>query len=262
MKRVVKLVAGLFVLWLIVLVVLGLALEGRTRDRVVTRLEESLHAEGAVASSDLALVRGTLVIDGLSLERDDLIGKLAIDVGSIQCDLPALGWALVDGDCRELAISNAKLEVSSVALFKLQRPKRSPFHADSIVIDNATLTFAPSAFVPQLGAITIAIEHADAASTVFTTPLSWIFALRSLRATLMLPGDIVIKVGYAQGKLTASGAVFGTKPIEIPFEIPVAELHDDPKAELEKLAKLGSETAKRLVEQRAEDWLKSKLSAP
>ncbi|MGE0549438.1 MAG: hypothetical protein AB7O24_13430 [Kofleriaceae bacterium] len=262
MKRVAKLVAGLLLLWIIALVVLGIALEGRTRDRVVARLEESLHADGTVASSDLALVRGKLELDGLAIKRDDLIGRLSIDVGSIRCDLPILGWALVDGDCRELAISNAKLEVSSAALFKLERPKRAPLHADSIVIDNAVLTFAPSAFVPQLGAITIDIEHADAASTVFTTPLSWIFSLRSLRATLTLPGDIVIKLGYANGKLTASGGLLGAKPVELPIEIPVAGLYDDPKAELEKLVKLGTDTAKRLVEQRAEDWLKSKLSAP
>jgi hypothetical protein len=258
--RFARIVAGVVALWLVALVILGVALEGRTRHGVLDRLAESTQATATIDSGDLALVRGKLELDGLAIRRDDLAGKLSIDVANIRCDLPALGRALIDGRCRELAIHKARLDVSSGGLFKLKKPKRPPVRAERIVIDDAVLAFAPSAFVPELGAITITIEHAEAANTVFKTPLSWILALRSLRASLSLPAGLSIQLAYQDGVLTASSAMLGGQPIRLPVAIPVAELADDPQAELGRLIELARDVAKRLLLQRAQDWVDAQLA--
>jgi hypothetical protein len=127
------------------------------------------------------------------------------------------------------------------------------------VIDDARLELSPSAFVPGLGQVTIAIDHAEAGDTTFKTPLSFLFALRALRATVALPAGITLQLSYELGQLRIAGAIFGAVPIALPVTLPVADLTDDPEAEITKLVTLGKDLAERLVARRAEDWLKSKL---
>src|SRR3954466_3689926 len=86
----------------------GMALEGRTRRGIAARIAESLHADATIARGSLALVRGRLDLEALAVHRGDAVGHLAITVDDLRCDLPPLGLALVDGDCRELAISGAR----------------------------------------------------------------------------------------------------------------------------------------------------------
>src|SRR5262249_52760228 len=150
--------------------------------------------------ADLALVRGRLVLDNFAVRRDDAIGHLTIDVARIRCELLPMGLALVDSECRELAVKGTKLEVSTAALFKIKNPKRKPGRAEHVVIDDATLVFSPSAFVPDLGKIAIHIEHAESGPTTFRTPLSWLLNLEQLRATLDLPAGITVQLAYADGK--------------------------------------------------------------
>jgi hypothetical protein len=245
--------------WIIVLAVLGPVLAGRERQNIEARVGESLQATATVGTTDLGLVGGSLVLDRLAVRRDDAVGHLALDVDQVRCDLAPLGWALVDHDCRELAIDGMKLEVSTAALFQLRHPARQPIRARHVVIDNATLVFAPSAFVPSLGRVAITIEHAEAGETVFRTPLSWIFALETLRARIDLPANITLRLGYADGKLSAAGTLFGSAPVEVPFELPVAAMAADAQGEIELLVKAGEDVAERLVAKRAEDWLRAKL---
>jgi hypothetical protein len=245
--------------WIIVLAVLGPVLAGRERQNIETRVGDSLQATATVGTTDLGLVGGGLVLDRLAVRRDDAVGHLALDVDQVRCDLAPLGWALVDHDCRELAIDGMKLEVSTAALFQLRHPARQPIRARHVVIDNAALAFAPSAFVPSLGRVAITIEHAEAGETVFRTPLSWIFALETLRARIDLPANITLRLGYADGKLSAAGTLFGSAPVEVPFELPVAAMAADAQGEIELLVKAGEDVAERLVAKRAEDWLRAKL---
>lgn len=256
--RFLKVVLGAVLLWLVAMVVIGVVYGGRAGDRVATRVADSLVAEVTLESSTLALIRGHLVLDGLKVRKDDL-GVLKIDVDTIRCELPQLGIALVDRECRDLIVKGVRLDVSAAAVFQLKKPKRAPLRVRHVVIDDAVLTFAPSAFIPALGRIAIRIDHAEAGATTFKTPLSWIFSLTALEATLELPAGITVKLGYRDGKLTAAGGIFGATPVSLPFSIPIPDSADEAKEEIRKLVELGKQLAEELVARRARDWLDQKL---
>ena len=128
------------------------------------------------------------------------------------------------------------------------------------MIDDARLELSPSALLPNLGRVAIAIEHAEAGETTFKTPLSWLFAMRAMRATIELPAGITLQVAYDHGELRVAGGLFGATPIALPIALPVADLADDPRAEITKLIDFGKDVAERLVARKAEDWLKGKLA--
>jgi hypothetical protein len=259
-RRIIGCALAVVGLWLGGLVAAGLALEGRTRGGVADRIAESLQADAVIERGDLALVRGRLDLDGLAVRRDDAVGHLGITAAGLRCELPPLGVALIDRDCRELAATGVRLEVSAAALFKLPHPRRPPLHVGRVVIDDARLEFSPSAFVPDLGRIAIVIPRAEAGETTFKTPLSWLFALRELHATIELPAGLSLQLTYAHGELGAAGGVFGASSVVVPAALPVADPADDAQAEVARLVAFGKDVAERLVVQRAEDWLHTKLA--
>jgi hypothetical protein len=261
-RRIASYVGGLVAIWLVALLVLDAVLVGSTRAGIAERLGDSLQSQATIEDASLALVRGSLDLDGLAILRDDVIGHLSITTAGVRCELPPLGLALIDRDCRDLSVRGTRLEVSTAALFKLRRPKRPPLRARRVIIEDARLEFSPSAFLPSLGRVAIDIEHAESGPTMFKTPLSWIFALRELRATLDLPGGIAMRLAYDHGELRLSGGVFGATPIALPLALPVADAADDASAEVVKLVALGKDLAERLVMRKAEDWLRSKLPLP
>ena len=110
--------------------------------------------------------------------------------------------------------------------------------------------------------MTIQIAHAEAGDTVFKTPLSFLFALRSLHATIDLPAGGTLDITYDAGELRLAGSLFGAAPLSLPVALPVADRTDDASAEIAKLVAFGRTLGERLVAQRAADWLKSKLSLP
>jgi hypothetical protein len=258
-RRIVKFVLVALALWIAALVLIGVICGGTAGRRVAERIAESLQAEATVESSNLALVRGHLEIEKLAVRKDDL-GHLGIDVAEIRCELPPLGIALIDHECSDLHVQGVRFEVSSAAVFQFKRPKHRPVHVGQVVVDDAVLAFSPSAFLPSLGRIEIRIDHAESGATTFKTPLSWLFSLRELRATLDLPAGIRLQLGYQHGKLTAVGGLFGSTPVELPVTFPTADSGDDAHGEIKKLAEMGSDLAERLVARRAQDWIKSKLS--
>jgi hypothetical protein len=258
-RRLAKVAAGVFVGWLAVLFVLGFALGNRQERRTIERLAESQQARITIETSDLSLIRGRWTMDKLSARRDDVIGKLWLDVAGVRCELAPLGWALFDRDCSELAVTGVRMEVSSTAIFKVKRPKRKPIFADRVVIDDAQLVFMATAIAPTLGRIEIAIDRAESGPTLLRTPLSWLFTLRALTARLALPANITLHLTYQRGTLTVAGALFGSAPIELPLQLPVVTTARDAHEEMQQLVQLGKDVAQRVVAQRAEDWLKSKL---
>lgn len=259
MKRVAIVTACVVAGWLVALLVLDMVVEGREARTTSERLGESLQATATIADTDVALVRGHLDLSGLAIHRDDVVGHLAIDVADVRCELAPLGWALVDRDCRDLVVRGVRLEVSTAALFQIKNPKRKPIRADHVVIDDAELVFSPSAFAPSLGRIAIAIEHAEASDTVFRTPLSWLFSLEQLRARLELPAGIALRVDYAGGMLSVAGSLFGSTPVTLPVQLPVAAAAHDAHEEIAALVQWGKDLAEALVAKRAEDWLRAKL---
>jgi len=64
---------------------------------------------------------------------------------------------------------------------------------------------------------------------------------------------------FALSLLTAAGSLFGSSPVALPIELPVAGAAKDAHDEFQLLVQLGRQIAERLVAKRAEDWLKSKL---
>ena len=113
LRRVGLIAAGVIVLWLVALVILDAVLGGAQERHTAERVGESLQAVATIGATDLALVRGRLELEQLSVKRDDLVGHLAIDVAEVRCELAPLGLALVDRDCRELAIRGTRLDVST-----------------------------------------------------------------------------------------------------------------------------------------------------
>lgn len=257
--KIIGYVLGAFAVWVVALVIFGAAYGATAGKRVAQRIADSLVAEVTVESTDLALVRGRIELEGLKVRKDDL-GLLEIDVADVRCELPPLGLSLFDRECRELVVDQVRLEVTSAAVFQLKKPKRKPLRARRVELHDAVLTFSPSAFLPDLGKIEIKVDEVVAGPTTFKTPLSWMFSMEELRATLDLPAGIVVKLEYKHGVLTAAGGIFGSKPVELPISIPVADAADDAKAEIAKLVQLGRQIAERLVEKRAKDWIKSKLT--
>lgn len=258
-RRIAIVTAGLLAGWLVVLYVLGFALGSRQERITKQRLAESLHGSVTVADSDLALIRGRWQLGQLALRRDDMIGKLSLDVASVRCELGPLGWALVSRDCGELAVRGVRLEVSSTALFKQKRPRSKPIRAERVVLHDASLSILSTAVAPGLGRIDIAIEYAESGPTVLRTPLSWLLTLEQLRAKIAMAAGITVHVTYDRGVLTASGSLFGSAPVALPIELPVAQTAKDAAEEMHQLVELGKDLAQRLVAKRAQDWLESKL---
>lgn len=253
-----KIFGGVAALWLAALLVIGAVYGGRAKTNVAQRIGDSLQAQVTIEDATLGLVRGFLAFHALAVRKEDL-GHLAIDVDAIRCELPPLGWALVDGECRQLTIEGLRMDVSAAAVFRLQRPKRAPLHVRSVAIRDAVLVFAPSAFLPDLGRIAIRIARAEAGPTTFTTPLSFLFGLTALDATIELPAGITVKLGYANGLLTASGGIFGKVPVALAIALPIADAAGDAQAEIRQLVAFGRDLAERLVAKRAEDWLKHRI---
>lgn len=254
-KRILIATGVVLAVWIVLLLILGAVVGERRAQAVADRIGETLGATSSIRAHDLGLLRGELSLEGLAARRDDLIGTLSLDVGAIRCDLWPFGGALIDSGCRELAISEVRLELSTFALFKLKKPTRPPIRAQRVTIEKATLVFSPAAVAPELGRITLTIDRATAGQTVLKTPLSWLFALETLEATLELPFG-AIKIDYARGMLRASGGVFGKTPVALPFRIPPSDSAEDAKAELARLVKIGKRLGEELVEQKARDWLR------
>jgi hypothetical protein len=254
-------VGGLTVIavWAIGLLILDVVVTARTSTSTAQRVGESLQGNATIGEVDVALIRGRLELERLAVHRDDAIGHLALDVADVDCELAPLGWALFDRDCSELAVRGVRLEVSTAALFQLKHPKQRPIRAHQVMIDDAELTFSPNAFLPSLDKIVIRIDHAESGPTLFVTPMSWIFSLSTLRASIDLPAGLTVQLTYDHGIFGAAGSLFGSKPVELPLEIPVATLYADARTEIAALVKLGEDLAAALVVKRAEDWLRQRL---
>ena len=250
---------GVVAAWLVTLLVLDVAGADRVARGIAGRLGDSLQGEAHFGDSDLALVRGKLDLEQLAVRRDDAVGRLALDIADIHCELAPLGGALFDRDCDPLAIRGMRMEVSTIALFKLRPPKRRPIHADSVVIDDATFVFAAGAIGAGIGEVRVTLDRAIAGPTTFKTPLSWLFALRGLRAHVSLPGQLAIDVTFAHGVLQASGSLLGQPPLAIAVTLPETTDADDGRAQLAKLTSFGRELVQQLLARRAEVWLRKTL---
>lgn len=226
----------------------GAAYGDRYAERVADRVGESLQAASTVEEGELSLVRGRLALAGIRARRDDDVGRLALDVSEVRCEMLPLGLALADRTCRELAITGLRLDVSTPAVFKVKRPKRAPIRADSVVIEDAVLELSPTGDA-GVARVSVKLERADAGATTFKTPLSWLFALRTLRASVATAlGSF--ELAYDEGELRVSGGPVGSGAIVLSIVLPIADPADDPHAELQRIVAFGREVMDRVVKQR------------
>jgi hypothetical protein len=249
MRRIAIIAIALVAIWLAVLVALGVIVGRDQPARISARLGESMQGSASVGAVDLALVRGRLSIDELRVRRDDAVGTLALDVPELRCELAPLGGALFDRECTELSVRGVRLEISSLDVLHPRHPQRAPIRAGRVSIADSSVALA----VPAIGNVALRIDRATAGATVLRTPLSWIFALDGLDATIELPAGLALHLTYAGGMLGASGALFGSAPVVVPVELPhpTGDAHDETRA----LVELGEDVAERLVARRAADWL-------
>lgn len=243
--------------YLALLLVLDAIYGRRLGARVEERLAESLQGTANIGDSDLALLRGHLDLAGLTVVRDDAIGHLSLKVDDVRCELAPLGAAIVVHGCSSLAIRGTRLEVSTAALFKLRPPKRPPIATDKVIIEDAELAFSPSAFVPNLGKVSVHIDRAVAGPTTFHTPLAWLLTMSSLEAHIDLPAGLSLRLSFHDGLLSASGSFFGSDPVTVPLAFPPTT---DAKSQVDALVSVGKTLAEDLVAKRAQDWIDSKLS--
>jgi hypothetical protein len=228
-------------LWFGALVVIGWVYAGRQGERIAERVGEALQAEGEVEAAELELVHGRFVLAGLRAARADATGRLELRVAGVDCDLAPLGWALIDRECRELAVREVRLDITTLQMLRVQRPRRRPFRAAAVALDDLTLTVGAPA-------VQVELHHAAAGPTVFRTPLSWLFAARSVRATVRGLGPLgTIELAYDGVRWTAAGTELGSAPVVLDARLPAWDAALEPAAELAQLAELGRAVSSQLV---------------
>lgn len=230
---------GTLAVWLAALALFGWLGAGCQKRRVEARLAARMQATVAIGDLELGLVRGRVGLDDLMIEREAGL-RLAID--RIDADILPLGLALFRRGAGDVVVRGVDIELSSLAALDSRRGRGPPFHFDSMRIDDADLALSAIRFLPD---VTVHLERAVCGATTLRTPMSWLFALRELDATVALPGGATARLEYADGVIRLSGTLIGDEPIELPFVIPVLE----PSREIEQLAEMGVALAKELGRQ-------------
>jgi hypothetical protein len=90
------------------------------------------------------------------------------------------------------------------------------------------------------------------------TALSWIFTLEELVARVDLPAGMTVRLGFKDGKLSASGGFFGATPVTIDFVLPPLDGSD----EVAQLIAIGKELGKQLAIERARRWIQQQVPVP
>ncbi len=257
MRRATKLAVGAAsagATWVVGLVVAGYAARGCVVDRTLTRLGESLGAVVTLDDLELSLVRGRVALAGLVIDREH-DGHLHVRIDRIDAGIAPLGAYLWDRELGQVTVQGVDLSVTAWAVLKIKPPRRKPMVMEHLTIDGARVVFAPTSLTGNWGRATLEVTRAEAGPTILRTPMSWLFALERLDASLDLPGIAPITLHFADGRLEASGSVFGATPVAIDVVLPVPE----PGHEGQQLAELGTSLAERLALARAERLLRKVL---
>jgi len=240
--------------WVAGLYGMGFVADGWVIDDVEDRLEDSFLADATVASAEVGLVRGRIGLDRVQLIREDG-GHLRMRIDRVDAGIAPAGLALVDRDLRQVRIRGVELEVSAWGALAVPAGQREPISMDSLTLENARFTFVPTELAGGWGRFELVIDRARSRATTLRTPVSWVFTVDELTAHVDLPAGMTIHLRYAGGRLSASGALLGSKPIEIPVSIPVPV----EGKEVEQLLTLGQEIARRLTVERAGSWFEREV---
>lgn len=250
-RRVATITVGALALWAVALVVAGTAASSCQTRKIADRIGRSLDATARFGDGSLALVRGAFTGRDLTIDKDEVLGTLRVRVRSLDADLLPMGLALVDARPRRLELAGVEIEASSLALLRARRAHGTPFTVDALALRDVHLAAVPIAALPGLGRIEVHLDRVEAGPTVLRTPLSWVFSLRELAATVDLPAGVRVHLEYAGGVLHAQGGVLGSRMVEVPLAIPTL----DPARELDQLQALGLDLLEKIAVSGARSWL-------
>lgn len=241
----------LAVVYLLVLLVVGRVAGGVVADQIQERLERSLDAEVRVGDARVGLITGGVTIRDLEIERTR-IDHFGVAMEQLDVELAPLGWALIDRSMHRVKVRGARLIITGAGALQLPpRPKAPPVQVGALEIEDAVLDLQATGYWPGLARVVITIEQAASGPTTFRTALSWIFTLEELVARVDLPAGMTVRLGFRDGRLSASGGFFGETPVTIDFELPRLDAAD----EVAQLVALGKELGKQLAIERARRWL-------
>lgn len=245
----------LAVVYLLALLVLGKVAGGVVADQIQERLSRSLDAEVRVGGAQVGLIGGTVTVSDLRIERTR-IDHFGVEIRTLDVDIAPMGWAVIDRSLHEVKVRGARLTVTGAGALQLPpRPKAPPVTVGALEIEDAVLDLQATGYWPGLARIVITIEKARTGPTTFRTALSWIFTLEELVARVDLPAGMTVRLGFREGRLSASGGFFGETPVTIDFKLPRLDGRD----EVAQLVAIGKELGKQLAIERARRWLQSQV---
>jgi hypothetical protein len=245
--------AGVFATWVVLLVFIGWFGDGCARERTERRLAGSMKAKVSIGSMDLGLLTGSAELHDVRIEREDK-GVFRMAIRRVDAELPPLGLALVSKRLGEVVVRGIDVQVTAMGVLDLRGATREPVTFERLDLRDAKVKLDAVSLLPGVAGLELQIERAIAGPTTLRTPLSWIFALRELRATVDLPAGATATLHYKDGVLEIAGSLFGSEPIELPFTIPVLE----PARELEQLAAMGRALAAELAAELGARFLQDK----
>ncbi len=250
MMRIALIASGSVAGYLLILIVAGFLLGNCVKARVRARLAESLQADVTIADASVNLLLGKVELRGIKIvgQRG---GTVDITVDRVDAGIAPLGWALVDGNPRTVAVRGVDMTLSGRGALTMRKPEARSLDIDRFELEDVRIAIMPTTLLPRLGRIDLTIDRAVTDGVALRTGVSWVFALRELVATAALPGDIAVSVGYRDQRLSLGGESLGSRPISFDFILP--EVADD-KFEVAQLASLAKQLAKQLVKQAAGDW--------
>lgn len=244
---------GATVFWMFLLVLMGWFGDGCARERTERRLAGSMKAKVSIGSMDIGLLTGTAELHDVKIERNDR-GVFRLAIKRLDADLPPFGLALVSKQLGEVVVRGVDVQVTAMGVLDLRGGSREPVTFERLDIRDARVKLDAVSLLPGIAGLDLKVEHAIAGRTTLRTPLSWVFSLRELRATVDLPAGATATLHYKDGKLKIAGSMFGADPIELPFAIPVLE----PARELEQLAEMGRALAAELAAELGARFLEDK----
>jgi hypothetical protein len=251
--RVARLLVAAFAAYAAVIASAGFLAKGCVTERVRSHLAESLDAEVMIGGSSLRLLRGTLVLRDVVIERRRG-GDVDIAVGRVEARLAPLGGAVLARAPREVAASDIEMTISARgAVAMARRPPPEPMRLRSLALRDARIALMPTTWLPRFGRIELSVEEAVTGPLVLRDGLSWMFAVERLRARASVPGGVDVALGYADETLSVGAGLFGAEPVTLHFPLPDPDLGG---FELEQVRVLASRLARALAREIGAEWMR------
>jgi hypothetical protein len=181
-------------------------------------------------------LRGRIRVQGIHAERTS-IGTAAVDIGTLDIEVAAMGWALIDGAPRRIDVDDAHLQLSAVGAATLRGSDGEPLHVDEFVLTNSSVTLVLTGFFPSIGKAKLSVTKAHAIDLEMNNAMSWLYKTDELEASVQAPGDLKVGLQYSDEAMSVSGSVLGSDPITVPFVWPIPDPRDLELDQILSLAK-------------------------